>query len=97
MTEVFKEYTDSFTKLPIAKKQKEIVYELKLITTFLNKLNVDFDNDKELLLNKELLHMSAEQVSESDYLDTVFVLVQSLKNELGKYMDEVISNLYKKY
>jgi len=89
----FNEYTNGFTKLPIDYKQKEIIYELKLMISFLNKLNIDIDNDKKIMINKALLHDTNKQIDESIYLDTIFNLVQSMKNELGKYVD----GMYKKY
>ena len=91
----FNEYIESFSKLSVDMKQQEIVQELKLLITLLNKVNIDFKEEKELLLDKEKLKLKEYYMEEDEYLNSVFMLVQCLKNELGKHMDGIVSKLYK--
>jgi len=90
----FKNYIDSYKKLATDDKKEQIIEELKSILVMTEKMCADMKIIHEPLVNKETLDLSNKHTSEDEYLEAVFVYVQSVKDSLGTYGTKMTDLFY---
>lgn len=80
--EKFDKYVELFKQLPLEEKRKIVLKESKELLAFFSELN---DSKNEILINREILDAEKENVSEDDYVEALFVYINSLKELIGDY------------
>lgn len=86
----YNEYISKYTQLNIEQKRSEIIEKLKhVIVLFQQICSIKGFNDN-LLVNKELLDLNNENVSEDDFLEGIFVYINMLEDIIGKTMENLI-------
>jgi len=83
-----------YKKLDIKDKKEEIINELKELIGIYDKLCSDLNIEHQTYINKELLDLNNENVSDEDFFEAVFVLILSLKELIGLYTCEITSKYY---
>ena len=78
----FDEYMDFYKKQPLDEKRDIVYNQLKILASLTNKMCEEINVDNEVLLNKELLDLKRDDVSEDDFLEAIIVLVNSIQNSL---------------
>lgn len=78
----FDEYMEYYKKQPLSEKRDIVYSQLKVLASLTNKMCEELNVDNELLLNKELLDLKRENVSEDDFLEAIIVLINSIQNSL---------------
>lgn len=86
--ETFDEYVESYKKLTLIDKQKEIENEFKKILGFLDQLNVNSGIDSSMLYNREILDTQKEY-TEDDFAECVFVYLHALEEYLADYINGI--------
>lgn len=83
----YKELIDSFCKLDKKVKHEEINNELQELLSFLHMLCMEKNLDSSILLHHEMNDYEKNN-SEDEFLNSVYSYVISIKESLGKYLDE---------
>lgn len=91
----FNEYIESYKKLPLQIKKEKAHEEIKKLLAFIEKAKKDVNIDKEILLNREILDLNNEIVSDDDFVEAIFVYIHSIQESLGEYFNAVSKYLYK--
>lgn len=94
MNEAFNEYVEVFKTLPLAAKKEETIKEMKMLIALLSKLKLDLNIEDNLLLNKEVLDIQKATATEDDFVEAVFVYVNTIKESLADYLEVTTNILY---
>lgn len=86
MKEAYDDLIEAYTHLTKDAKRKEILTEIKKMTAIFHKVCSDKNLDSFELINKELLDLNKENVSEDDYLEALYVYVCWLKELTNTYL-----------
>lgn len=92
--EQFDEFIEAYTKLPRKRQQEEILKKLKNIVAITMMVGERFEINQEILLNKELLDLKTDNVSEKDFYEGVFVYINSLEESLCALLENIMDNKY---
>lgn len=95
MNELITSYNDfmkEYTNLDINTKRSEIINKIKELTAFFQQLAIMNNIDSELLINREILDLNKEPVSEDDYLEGLFAHINMLEDIIGKALINTIKN-----
>ena len=84
---MFTDVIESYKKLSIADKRREIVSELKLMIAIFEKLCEDNNIRYREIKSKEILDLNDGKELEADYLEAIFVYIEYLKEVLGSYLE----------
>lgn len=88
----FNEYINSFKKLKLEDKNKQIEYELKKIVALLDNKNRELGLDATLPYNREILDTQQELVDNDDYAESIFVYVNTIEELLANYINKMEGN-----
>lgn len=77
----FDNYVEAFKKLKLKDKKSVTIDEFKKTLMFLNKANERLNVKTSILANKELLDLNSGMETEDDYVEAIFVCINSV-NEL---------------
>ncbi|MBR3198887.1 MAG: hypothetical protein IKG27_02600 [Bacilli bacterium] len=86
----FDDFIESYTSLSINDKRKEIVDKLKSMITNCMLINQKLGREHELLMNRELVDLKEEPLTESDFLEGVFVYIHTLDDTVNDLLNYVI-------
>ncbi len=86
----YNEYISKYTQLNIEQKRSEIIEKLKHIIVLFQQISAIKGLNNDLLVNKELLDLNKENVSEDDFLEGIFVYINMLEDIIGKTMENLI-------
>lgn len=86
---IFNEFIEEYKKLSIEEKRKEIISAQKELIALFSNLCESVGANNKLLLNKEILDLNKEPVSETDYLEALFVYINMLKEQIGDYFEKI--------
>ena len=90
----FDDYIECYKKLSIDEKRSKIIEEFKDLIVVSEKICSDMGIQHDLLINKEILDLKNNPLSEDDYLEALFVYVNTLKNSTGTYFDKMADIFY---
>lgn len=85
----FNNFIEEYKKLPIEEKRNELVLIHKELIALFADLCETIGAKKDLLLNKEILDLNKEPVSEDDYLEALFVYINMLKEKISDYFEKL--------
>lgn len=88
----FDNYIEAYTQLNIDDKKNEIINKLKKMISNIMYINQNIGRTHELLINKELLDLNNIPVSEKDFLEGIFVYINTLDDELSDLLNYLILN-----
>ena len=83
----YSELINSFCKLEKEIKKDEINSELQELLSVLHMLCIEKGIDSSMLLHHEMNDYKTENI-EDDFLNSVYSYVISIKESLGRYLDE---------
>lgn len=86
---VFNDYIDKYKELTLFEKREEIINKFKELIAVSQKVSIDLGDNSELLLNRELLDLNKEEVNEEDYLEAIFVYLNTLEDLIGKSFNKL--------
>ena len=82
----FDNYVEEFKKLSLDEKKKLTIEEFKKIIVLFEKLNQENNNDTEVLFNREILDLNKTNSTEDDYVEAVFVYINTMQELIGNYL-----------
>lgn len=94
MKDAFNEYVELFKTLPLAVKKEETIKEMKTLIALLSKLKLDLKIEDNLLLNREVLDIQKSDATEDDFVEAVFVYINTIKESLADYLEVTTDILY---
>lgn len=89
MLEEYNRLIELFTKLDTTSKREQIIEDIKVMIAILQKICNDRNIYYEPLLNKELLDLKNNPLSEDDYLEALYVYLCWLKELVGGYFNRM--------
>lgn len=92
---IFNEYMNEFVKLDVIEKRNIILEDTKELLALVSKLAMDAGKNNDILLNKEILDLDKPPVSESDYLEAIYIYIQAVREKIGEYAEFIVDNFYK--
>lgn len=84
---VFDNYIESYKKLPLEEKKNLVIDEMKKIMILLEKININ--ENKKVLFNKEIFDINKKDSTEADFVEAVFVYINSIEELLANCIKEV--------
>ena len=87
--EKFDAYIAAYTNLSIDDKKREIISKLKSMLTDTMMINQSLGRSHDLLINRELIDLKKEPITEKDFLEGTFVYIHTLEDvvsDLLKYL-----------
>ena len=84
--EAFNKYIDAYKKLSLKDKQNISIKELKELIAFFSEIDKT-NNNGSILYNREILDVEKHDSSEDDFVEAVFVYINSLKELIGDYFN----------
>lgn len=90
----FNDFIKEFTELSLIEKQKITIDEFKEMIAIISKLCKDYNINYEMLLNRELADVEKTDYTQDDFVEAIYVYMQSLKELLAAYINENIKNDY---
>ncbi len=91
----FDELVSSYKMLPLQEKKTIAHEEIKKTLAFIEKAKTDLNINKEILLNREILDLNSNNISDEDFVEAVFVYIHAIQESLGDYFEVVSKYLYK--
>lgn len=88
--EAYNQYIQEFVQLNLADKREEIVNKLKELIAMLDVVAKKFNDQDPILLNREMIDLNQDEVSEGDYLEAVFAYLISLEDLIGRTLSATI-------
>lgn len=85
--EQFDECVEKFKVLKLKDKRKICENDLKEIMAILQQLNEVNNNKTKVLFNREITDINKEECSEDDFVEAMFVYINSIKELLASYID----------
>lgn len=93
--DAYNDYIEVFKQLPNEEKRKEIIDKVKDLIATMEKFSTDIGINHELLLNREMVDLNQQDVSESDYLEGLFAYLITLEETLGESLLKIAPFFYK--
>lgn len=81
----FDEYVDAYKKLNLQDKKKIVEQEIQELMITLEQLNLRHGLEGNILYNREILDLKSESATEADFVEGVFVYINSIKELLASY------------
>ena len=91
----FNEYIEKFKLLPLQKKKKKTVDEIKLLLATIEKLKTDMNINEDIIFNREILDLNSDNISDDDFVEAMFVYINMIEESLGHYVNMIVEMLYK--
>ena len=85
--ESFDVYIEKFKNLKIEDKRKLTIDEIKKIIALFEKLNSELNQETKMLFNKEILDLNKDNYTEDDYLEAIFVYINTIQELLADYIN----------
>ena len=79
----FNVYIEKYKKLSLEEKKKLVEKEFEELIVVLKKINENMGNNPKLLFNREILDLKKNNASEDDFVEAVFVYINSVKELLA--------------
>lgn len=93
--EKFNNYVEAYKQLPLQEKKNIVNDEVKKLLAIIEKAKSDIGLQSQLLLNKEILDLNRDSVSDDDFVEAMFVYIHTIQESLGDYFNEIVKYLYK--
>lgn len=87
--ESFNAYIEKFKKLNLQDKKEITINEINRLLIFLDKLNREINENCKILLNREMAGIKKEGSTEDDFVEAVFVYINSIEEALANYVDNI--------
>ena len=87
LKESYDKYIEVYTKLNLYDKREEIISKLKYLIASLQLLHQDKKINDDLLMNREILDLNKDNVSEEDFLEGIFVYIHILEDTIAKVLE----------
>ena len=84
--DVFTNYINSFKKLNIDLKKKEIIYSLREMIAVFDALSLEEGIILDYVKSKEIIDLGKEDAVDDDFLEAVFVYLEISKDIIGQYV-----------
>ncbi len=89
--EEYNHYINEFVNLSVEDKREEIVNKLKELIATLEVIAKELNDPQPALLNREMIDLNQEDVSEEDYLEAVFAYLISLEDLIGRTLNQALN------
>ena len=89
--EEYNHYINEFVNLSVEDKGEEIVNKLKELIATLEVIAKELNDPQPALLNREMIDLNQEDVSEEDYLEAVFAYLISLEDLIGRTLNQALN------
>ncbi|MBR2833004.1 MAG: hypothetical protein IKE75_00950 [Bacilli bacterium] len=89
--EKFDKYIETYTKLSIDDKKKEIIEKLRNMISNCELINRNFGRNHDLLINRELIDLKEIPLTEKDFLEGIFVYIHTLDDEVSDLLNYLIN------
>lgn len=88
---VFNEYIEKFKELPLERKKELTIEEVKKIIGFLVTLKKQVGLTENVMLNKEVLDVNGNNISEEDFVEAMYVYMHTMEEALAEYIERTIN------
>lgn len=88
--EEYNSYINAFVNLDTDDKREEVVNKLKELIATLELIAKKLNDAQPVLLNREMIDLNQEEVSEDDYLEAVFAYLISLEDLIGRTLNKTL-------
>ena len=90
MQDYFNELVNSFKELPLDTKEKMLINEMKEMIALYIQIAETYEIDYEILKSKEIIDIKDKQFNKNDYLETLYVYLNVLKNVTANLINNLI-------
>lgn len=87
--EAFSSLIEYYKVLPLETKRKEVISEIEELISSYSKVCISLGITPNILLNKEMLNVNKQDLSESDFLNSLYAYI----NALQEISSEVLNNV----
>ena len=87
----FDDYIESYTKLSINDKKKQVIEKLRNMISNYELINRKLGRKHELLINRELIYLKEIPLTEKDFLEGIFVYIHTLDDEISNLLNYLIN------
>lgn len=84
--EIFKEYVEAFKDLHEEEKKSVLINSVKELIGVFDELSKSDNISLEYVQSNEILDLNQESVSNSDFLEALFVYLEVSKDIIGQYI-----------
>ena len=88
LNNAFNEYIEEVKKMDISSKREELLNSVKEIIAFFESLAQNENMELYYLVNRELIDLNSNNVSEDDFIEGLLVYVEIAKNIMGEYLEK---------
>ena len=93
--EEFNNCVKEFCNLELYEKRQVIIDDLIETLSIVDKVASDIGNERELLLNREILDAkNLQECSEDDFNEALFVYLHSIREPLGAILEKIGNDYY---
>lgn len=89
----FDAYVEEFKKIPLEEKKDKVIESIQELLGAMQSEAEDLGIEYTDLLNKEIIDIKKENRTEDDYVEAVFVYIESIKEVYSKVMLEIIEKV----
>ncbi len=94
MEKEFDELVERFKELSTKDKKDAVIKQLKNDIAVAHKINSDIGNNHDLFLNREVLDLNDEESTMDDFLEAVFVYVNTLNDQYMSFAEKIANEFY---
>lgn len=87
----FDEYIEAYTKLSTSDKKKELIEKLRGIISGIAQVNQQIGRNHELLINRELVDLKTDEITEDDFLEGAFVYVHTMEDMVFDLLEHLLN------
>ena len=87
--EAFSGLIEYYKKLPLQNKRNEIINEIESLISNYSKLCTKLGVIPDILLNKEMLNINRDDLSEEDFLSAIFAYLNALQDISGQFINKI--------
>lgn len=87
--EAFSGLMEYYKLLPIENKRSEIVSMLEELISYYSKICTSFGVMPDMALNKEILNLSRENLTEDEFLHAIFAYLNTLQDISAQFIDKM--------
>lgn len=85
----FNLYVERYKKLSLKEKKELVEKEMEELLVVLNTINEKHGKEPKILFNREILDLKKDNATEDDFVEAMFVYINSIKELLATLIEEI--------
>lgn len=94
MNEEFNNLVELYKRMSNKEKKDALIKEFKINLAAVEKLNNDLGINHELIMNRELLDIDKDNVTDDDYLEAYFVYLHMINDSILTFAEKISNEFY---